>query len=57
MICRGGSHGVLKKSGQDLEVEDISEKAGDYTAHLTIRTDNPKKPRLTLTVRGEIKEK
>jgi hypothetical protein len=40
-----------------LEVEDISEKAGDYTAHLTIRTDNPKKPRLTLTVRAEIKEK
>ena len=40
-----------------LEVEDISKKGGDYTAHLTIRTDNPEKPELTLIVRGEITEK
>jgi len=40
-----------------LEVEDISKKGGDYTAHLTIRTDNPQKPALTLIVRGEIREK
>ncbi len=40
-----------------LEVEDVSKKAGDYTAHLIIRTDNAKKPTLTLTVRAEIKEK
>ena len=40
-----------------LEVEDISTKGGDYTAHLTIRTDNPEKPELTLIVRGEIREK
>jgi len=40
-----------------LEVEDISKKGGDYTAHLTIRTDNPEKPELPLIVRGEIGEK
>lgn len=40
-----------------LEVEDISKNGGDYTAHLTIRTDNPEKPELTLIVRGEIREK
>jgi len=40
-----------------LEVEDISRNDGDYTAHLTIRTDNPEKPELTLIVRGEIREK
>ena len=40
-----------------LEVEDISKDEGDYTAHLTIRTDNPKKPTLTLMVRGEIRGK
>ena len=38
-----------------LEVEDISKEEGNYTAHLTIRTDNPKKPTLTLMVRGEIR--
>ena len=38
-----------------LEVEDISKKEGNYTAHLTIRTDNPNKPELTLIVRGEIR--
>ncbi|MBC8418324.1 MAG: hypothetical protein H8E10_06990 [Desulfobacterales bacterium] len=37
-----------------LEVEDISKKGGDYTAHLTIRTDHTKKPALPLIVRGEI---
>jgi hypothetical protein len=40
-----------------LEVEDIAKKGGSYTAHLTIRTDNPEKPELTLIVRGEIREK
>ena len=40
-----------------LEVEDISKKEGNYTAHLTIRTDNPNKPELTHIVRGEIREK
>ena len=40
-----------------LEVEDISKNGGDYTAHLTIRTDNPEKPELKLIVRGEIREK
>ena len=40
-----------------LEVEDISKNGGCYTAHLTIRTDNPNKPELTLIVRGEIREK
>lgn len=40
-----------------LEVKDISTKGGDYTAHLTIRTDNSEKPELTLIVRGEIKGK
>ena len=37
-----------------LEVEDVSRKEGNYTAHLTIRTDSIKKPRLPLIVRGEI---
>ena len=40
-----------------LGVDDISKNGGDYTAHLTIRTDNPEKPELTLIVRGEIREK
>ena len=40
-----------------LAVEDISKKGGDYTAHLTIRTDNTKKPRLPLIVKGEIRER
>ncbi len=40
-----------------LEVEDISETAGDYTGHLYIRTDNPLKPELTIIVTGDIKAK
>lgn len=40
-----------------LEVEDISKRGGDYTAHLNIRTDNPDKPGLSLIIRGEIREK
>jgi len=39
-----------------LEVEDISKNEGHYTAHLTIRTDNPEKPEIPLIVRGEIRE-
>ncbi|MBW1784128.1 MAG: hypothetical protein JRL30_25735 [Deltaproteobacteria bacterium] len=39
-----------------LEVEDVSKMGGNYIAHLTVRTDNAKKPTLTLIVRGEIKE-
>jgi len=37
-----------------LEVEDISMKAGDYTGHLIIRTDNPKKPELVIIINGNI---
>jgi len=39
-----------------LEVEDISKTAGDYTGHLVIRTDSPKKPELTVIVNGNIAE-
>jgi hypothetical protein len=40
-----------------LEVKDISGKEGDYTAHVTIKTDNKEKPTLTVIVRGEIAER
>ena len=40
-----------------LEVEDISETAGNYTGHLYIRTDNPLKPELTIIVTGDIEAK
>lgn len=37
-----------------LEVEDISMNTGDYTGHLIIRTDNPKKPELVIIINGTI---
>ncbi|MFH0844401.1 MAG: hypothetical protein V1930_02925 [Pseudomonadota bacterium] len=37
-----------------LKVEDISEQLGDYTGHLTVRTDNPKKPILTIIINGQV---
>lgn len=37
-----------------LEIEDISDKAGSYTAHLTIKTDNPQKQTLIVVVQGAI---
>ncbi len=40
-----------------LEVEDISKKAGDYTGHLFVRTDNPKKPDLVIVINGQIGKK
>ena len=35
-----------------LEVQDISEKAGDYTGHLYVRTDDPLKPELVIIING-----
>ena len=40
-----------------LEVEDISEKAGEYTGHLYVRTDYPRKPEFVIIVNGYIREK
>ena len=40
-----------------LEVEDISEKAGDYMGHLYVRTDNPLKPELVIIINGHVSEK
>jgi hypothetical protein len=40
-----------------LEVEDISKEPGDYTGHLTLRTDNPEKPQLTVIINGNISPK
>jgi hypothetical protein len=37
-----------------LEVEDISKAPGDYTGHLTLRTDNPQKPQLAVIINGNI---
>ena len=37
-----------------LEVEDISKTAGDYTGHLIIRTDSPRKPELVIIINGHI---
>ena len=39
-----------------LEVEDISTEAGDYTGHLIVRTDHPKKPEFVIIVNGYIRE-
>ena len=38
-----------------LVVEDISESPGDYTGHLILRTDNPKKPELIVIINGTIR--
>ncbi|UCE52168.1 MAG: hypothetical protein JSV31_23350 [Desulfobacterales bacterium] len=40
-----------------LEVEDISNKAGEYTGHLYVRTDYPQKPKFVIIVNGYIREK
>ncbi|MBW2408638.1 MAG: hypothetical protein JRF72_02495 [Deltaproteobacteria bacterium] len=40
-----------------LEVEDISTKAGEYTGHLIVRTDHPRKPKFVVIVNGYITEK
>ena len=40
-----------------LEVEDISKAPGDYTGHLIISTDNPKKPELIIIINGSISPK
>jgi len=40
-----------------LEVKNISRKAGEYTAHMFIRTDNPQKPELVIIVNGRIEAK
>jgi hypothetical protein len=40
-----------------LEVGDISEKDGDYTGHLYVRTDNPLKPELVIIINGHVSEK
>jgi hypothetical protein len=40
-----------------LEVEDISNKAGEYTGHLYVRTDFPQKPEFVIIVNGYIREK
>lgn len=37
-----------------LGVEDISKKAGDFTGHLIVRTDQPQKPELVIIVSGYI---
>jgi hypothetical protein len=44
-------------SAYRLEVEDISKTAGDYTGHLIISTDNPKKPQLIIIINGNISPK
>lgn len=40
-----------------LEVKDISEKAGEYTGHLYVKTDNPQKPKFVIIVNGYIRDK
>ena len=40
-----------------LTVEDTSGASGDYSGHLYIQTDNPKKPELVVIVNGRISEK
>ncbi len=39
-----------------LEIEDISENAGEYTGHLYVRTDYPQKPEFVIIVNGYISE-
>jgi len=40
-----------------LEVNDISPQAGEYSGHLFIRTDHPQKPELVIIINGDITEK
>jgi hypothetical protein len=37
-------------------VKDISEKAGEYTGHLYVKTDFPQKPEFVIIVNGIIRE-
>jgi len=37
-----------------LKVENISEAAGEYTGHLVVKTDLPKKPEFVIIVNGNI---
>jgi hypothetical protein len=39
-----------------LEVKDISTKAGEYTGHLIVRTDHPKKSEFVIIINGYIRE-
>jgi hypothetical protein len=39
-----------------IEIEDISETAGDYTGHLIIRTNNRQQPELIIIINGQISE-
>jgi hypothetical protein len=39
-----------------LAVEDISKKAGEFSGHLIVRTDQPQKPELEIIIKGYIKE-
>jgi len=39
-----------------LKIEDISKRAGNYTGHLTVRTDRPEKPKLVVIIDGEVTE-
>jgi hypothetical protein len=39
-----------------LKVEDISEKPGEYTGRLYVRTDCPRKPKFVIIVNGYITE-
>lgn len=39
-----------------LEVQDISTERGEYTGHLIVRTDNPKKPEFVVIVNGYIRD-
>jgi len=39
-----------------LEVKDISDKAGEYTGHLYVKTDYPQKPEFVIIVNGYIRE-
>ena len=37
-----------------LTVQDVSRRAGEYTGHLIIKTDNPHKPALVVIINGMI---
>ncbi len=39
-----------------LKIEDISTETGEYTGHLIVRTDHPKKPEFVIIVNGYITE-
>ena len=39
-----------------LALEDISQKAGEFSGHLILRTDQPQKPELVIIVNGYIEE-